>query len=153
MKIIYGDILDIKEGIICQQVNCMGVMGSGLAKQIRSKHPRVYDVYVEFIKKSEKEINNLGETLLVEVGRGLYVANLFSQFSYGRNGLHTNYQKFEECLIRLKNTLDNYTKSKDLSIYFPYKIGCGLGGGDWNIISRLIEKVFPDAIIVKLKEE
>lgn len=153
LRILYGNILDIKEGIICQQVNCMGVMGSGLAKQIRNKYPRVYEAYIKFVKESDTKVNNLGETLLVEVDKGLYVANMFSQFSYGRSGLHTNYQKFEECLIRLKNTSDNYDKLKNLPIYFPYKIGCGLGGGDWNIISSLIEKVFPNAIIVKLKEE
>lgn len=32
VKHIKGDILDVTEGIIVQQVNCFGVMGAGLAK-------------------------------------------------------------------------------------------------------------------------
>ena len=32
------DILSNKAGIICHQVNCMGVMGSGLAKAIKDKY-------------------------------------------------------------------------------------------------------------------
>lgn len=37
VKYIKGDILNVTEGIIVQQVNCKGVMGAGLAKQIRDK--------------------------------------------------------------------------------------------------------------------
>lgn len=29
-----------------------------------------------------------------------------------------------------------------LNIGFPYKIGCGLAGGDWNIVSKIIEETF-----------
>lgn len=41
IEIIEGNILDYKEDIIVQQVNCRGVMGSGLAKQIMNKYPSV----------------------------------------------------------------------------------------------------------------
>ncbi len=34
VKIVKGNILNATEDIICQQVNCMGIMGAGLAKQI-----------------------------------------------------------------------------------------------------------------------
>ena len=37
VKYIKGDILNVTEGIVVQQVNCKGVMGAGLAKQIRDK--------------------------------------------------------------------------------------------------------------------
>lgn len=35
IKIIQGDLLEAKENIIAHQVNCKGVMGSGVAKQIK----------------------------------------------------------------------------------------------------------------------
>jgi glucosamine 6-phosphate synthetase-like amidotransferase/phosphosugar isomerase protein len=38
MKFVKGDILNSQDGIIGNQVNCQMVMGSGLAKQIRSKY-------------------------------------------------------------------------------------------------------------------
>ena len=37
MKIIEKNILTIEKGIVCQQVNCQGVMGAGLAKSIKEK--------------------------------------------------------------------------------------------------------------------
>ena len=49
IKFVNGNILTFPERdedtIICHQVNCKGVMGAGLAKQIRDKWPDVYDRY------------------------------------------------------------------------------------------------------------
>lgn len=45
IKSIKGNILNVTEGIIVQQVNCHGIMGAGLAKQIRDKWPSAYDSY------------------------------------------------------------------------------------------------------------
>lgn len=49
MTEINGDILTIptdgRPTVVCHQVNCKGVMGAGLAKQIREKHPEVYEAY------------------------------------------------------------------------------------------------------------
>lgn len=171
MKIIYGDILNITEGIICQQVNCMGVMRSGLAKQIRDKYPKVYYRYVEFLKDKGKKVVKIGENVrglkvveetnkdylgrvqFVDVKKNLCVVNMFAQYEYGRlKQVYTEYDHFEQCLINMSTTIVNNKYLEELPIYFPYKIGCGLGKGDWNIISNLIEKVFPDAIIVKKED-
>ncbi|WP_411668007.1 hypothetical protein [Bacillus subtilis] len=38
IKIIQGDLLEAKENIIAHQVNCKGVMGSGIALQIKKKY-------------------------------------------------------------------------------------------------------------------
>ena len=51
IKYVTGDILTPcpteNEHIImvCHQVNCMGAMGSGLAKQIHQQFPAVYTAY------------------------------------------------------------------------------------------------------------
>jgi len=55
IKIIEGNILNAKEDIICHQVNCKKVMGSGLAKQIRDKYPNVYEEYVNLINWAKEE--------------------------------------------------------------------------------------------------
>lgn len=47
IEYIKGNILNVTEGIIVQQVNCMGVMGAGLAKQIKDKWPNIYNDYKE----------------------------------------------------------------------------------------------------------
>lgn len=52
IKHVKGDILTTptrnEDTVICHQVNCCGVMGAGLAKQIRDKWPVVFDEFVSF---------------------------------------------------------------------------------------------------------
>ena len=41
-----GDLLESECDYICHQVNCMGKMNSGIAKQIREKWPIVFQNYI-----------------------------------------------------------------------------------------------------------
>ena len=43
---------------------------------------------------------------------------------------------------------------KGATIAFPYKIGCGLGGANWEIIEKMIDVVFKDygVFIYKLED-
>lgn len=51
-------------------------------------------------------------------------------------------------------TIKEYAKGTNLSIAIPYKIGCGIANGDWDIVSKIIDKVFGDSIVVyKLDEK
>ena len=43
----HSNLLNIRSGVICHQVNCIGAMGAGLALQIRNKWPIVYEKYKE----------------------------------------------------------------------------------------------------------
>ena len=135
IEIINGNILDTDCNIICHQVNCQGVMGSGLAKQIREKWPCVYDVYKKRVSPKE-----LGKICLVNIVGNVPiqgVINMFAQDGYGRDGRrYTSYDAFWSCLHEIRNILP-----KGDSIAFPDHIGCGLGGANWNIIRAMIEEV------------
>ncbi|EGL17721.1 hypothetical protein HMPREF9413_4472 [Paenibacillus sp. HGF7] len=39
------------------------------------------------------------------------------------------------------------------SIALPYNIGCGLAGGDWDIVEQIIEEVFIDYDVTLYKFE
>ena len=140
-KIITGNILDIQEGIICHQVNCQRVAGAGLALQIRTKWPGWYK---DFVSQSA----NLGAVHLWEAAPSLTIASLYAQVEYGRGKIQTNYEALASCFSVL--AIGALGSMKDTPIYIPYGIGCGLAGGDWNIVSGIIERTMPDAIIVKL---
>lgn len=143
MKIIEKDILTVEKGIICQQVNCQGKMNSGLAKQIREKWTVVYDEYIKLFK-NKQDFQLLGERLYVNVKPNLWVCNIFGQLNYGYDkNRYTDYGA-------LRQAFENMEYISDLQFYFPYNFGCDRGGGDWKIISKMIEFYFPDAIICKL---
>lgn len=140
IKIIDGDILQAQENIIVHQVNCLSVMGGGIAKQIREKYPKVFKDYQKYLSNSGFPIQALGECQFVEVGENKYVANLFGQYKYGRDKQQTDYKALEEALFSLKVN----AKDHNLSVAIPVNLGCGLAGGSWDIVYKMIEEVFHD---------
>lgn len=161
MKIIEKDILFVESGIICQQVNCQGVMGSGLAKSIRDKWPEVYENYKNYVDIHKSNgISVLGHMDSTNVSdydenkkclNNKWVVNIFGQEFYGYDGKqYTSYEAFDHSLSLLASY---YILRKYPNIYFPYLIGCDRGGGDWKIVSKMIEFYFPNAIICKLPKK
>lgn len=143
--IIDGNILNIKFGIVCHQVNCMGKMGAGIALKIRKKWPIVYEDYMRAYR-DRKLIP--GEVILSEIRPvELYVANLCGQLNYGHNKRYTIYKAVEKCLIKV-NELSN---SLGLQVYIPKGMGCSLAGGNWDIVSKMIEEFLPNTMIVNYK--
>lgn len=149
-----GNILDEGTGIICQQVNCQGVMGAGLAKQIRDKYPEVYNVYKEYIFKRKVNcldgVKLLGSVNPVYINKNLIIANIFAQWDYGTNRIQTDYESLKEGLEYIEKTV---APVYNLPVYIPYGIGCGLAGGDWETVEFIIKMIFKDSrvqcIIVK----
>lgn len=140
VKIIEGNILNATEDIIGHQVNCSGVFGAGLAKQIRNKYPFAYEAYMYRYKEAVDKRELLGTIKQADVGDGKTIAHIFSQYGYGRYGVHTDYNSLERGLQLLEIKARNFGES----VALPYGIGCGLAGGDWNIVYPIIERVFED---------
>jgi hypothetical protein len=147
MKIQEGNILNNTNGIILHQVNCQGIMGGGLALQIKNKYPKVYEEYINFIDSFADPKKLLGEAQMVFVDNGLYIGNIFSQFDISCIERQTDYNAVE---LGFKKVV-KFNSNINLPIYIPYLYGCGLGGGDWSIVSDIIEKILPTATICKLK--
>jgi O-acetyl-ADP-ribose deacetylase (regulator of RNase III) len=142
------DILKSDANIICHQVNCHGVMGRGLAKAIKNKYPKVYENYRRICKQYESK----KQSLLGQVVWGMItpddkiIANLFGELDYGGDGKrYTDYNALESAFKEVYRAVTSKNSTiKGMTIAIPYNIGCGLGGGDWNVVYKIIEKVFKD---------
>ena len=143
-KVYSGDLTLIGRGIICHQVNCRGKMGAGLALAIRKAYPAVYDVYMQFLREGRLQ---LGVPFLVKIHEHLYIANLPAQYDYGRTKRHTNYEALRNCLKAIKQVRENLPNH--LPVLFPEKMGCSLGGGDWYLVSKMIQNIIPDAVFIR----
>ncbi|GMK41280.1 hypothetical protein PCCS19_43360 [Paenibacillus sp. CCS19] len=139
VTIVNGDLLNATEDIIGHQVNCQGVMGSGVARALRDRYVNLYPSYKRFCNQYESH-ELLGKCQLVQTG-SKFTANLFGQLNYGRqNVLYTNYEALKQSLTVLKEE----AKKSGHSIALPYNIGCGLANGDWNVVEPMLQEVFAD---------
>jgi O-acetyl-ADP-ribose deacetylase (regulator of RNase III) len=133
-----GDILTSSAEIICHQTNCSGIMGGGLALQIRNTYPQVFDIYKQYCK-SHNPYSMAGNIQVIPISSTRYIANCFGQRNIGK--AVTDYNALRMCFGLIcffcqKNNIH--------TIAVPYKMGCGLAGGDWSIVYSIIESYFKD---------
>ena len=143
IEIVNGDLLEAKENLIVHQVNCFGVMGAGVAKQIKEKWPEVYDGYYELCKaNSHYRTELLGCVYWKCVGYNKYIGCLFGQYGLSNNGKRaTDYPSLKEGLLKVRD----FSEGGRCSVAMPYGIGCGLAGGDWDgVVYPMIEEIFYD---------
>lgn len=132
IEYIKQNILTSDETIILHGCNCLGVMGAGIALQIKNQFPHVYQEY-----KKEYDTNGLvlGSVQYVSSNDKLFI-NAMTQKNVG-GGRQISYDAIESCF---------HTVNKDLSnnrVAMPM-IGAGLGGGNWNVIEKIIEETLVD---------
>lgn len=135
IQIVKGDILNTDAEFICHQVNCMNTMGAGVAKVIYTKYPEVKAMYHELCSTVDDPRELLGQIQIVSLhGVDIAVINIFGQFDYGRcrGKVYTDYNALEKAFIEINK------KCAGKSIAFPYGFGCGLAGGDWITVEKLM---------------
>ena len=125
------------QGII-QQCNCFNTMGAGFAKQIQLLYPEAYE---SDCKTRRGDISKLGTFSWVKARDGKFIYNCYSQYRYGREQRHTNY----EAVYNGLNSIEEHARESGLtSLSLPYNMGCTLGGGSWRIVSAIIDEVFSE---------
>lgn len=150
--------------VIGHQTNCLGVFGAGIAKQIKEMFPEVYKAYYYYCHgalKANCAKNILGSCMLCPAGDNKIVANLFGEFSYtesvapfneGDRPRHTDYNALKKALIKLKSQMKETVETNKLwgveilkTVGVPYKIGCGLAGGNWDeVVYPMLKEIFED---------
>lgn len=128
-----GDLIKSDEKHIAHGCNCSGGFGSGFAKQIAERYPAAREAY---LYRHNSRGWKLGEVQLVGVGdgSGVEIANCGTQQGYGRpdEGPYVSY-------VAVREAVRNLVKSWPNGFAMP-KIGAGLAGGNWDIISKIIEE-------------
>lgn len=128
--------------VIAHVVNNVGGWGAGfvVALSRRWKAPeaeyRRWHRDGFFRSKRGNILFELGQIQVVQVEPGLFVANLVAQHGYGPDAEgHPPFRPgaFDACLI----TLGDFAEQQQCQVVAP-RLGAGLAGGDWNVISLLL---------------
>lgn len=151
-----GNVFDSDADIICHQVNCQGVMGSGVAKEVRERFLNVYEQYHELCElHKDYTAGLLGTAQIIPVYGGrkeLYIANCFGQDKYGYNGAqYTSIGALMEAFVYVAEQARQF----NWKVAMPYKIGCCRGGADWDTVKKIIDTTFQgiDVELWKLEEK
>jgi len=102
--------------------------GSGIAGQIKKKFPRAYDA---FILDKREPLSKLGD-FSFSSKRKPWIYNVYGQLEYGRApGMrYTDYAALNLGICKVLTIMKNIDPLNRMKIGLPYKIGCGLAGGN-----------------------
>ena len=141
-----SNIFDSECIYLVNPVNCVGVMGAGLALEFRKRYPQMYEEYKDLCGRGRFGI---GEIQIVKVNPSghKYIIN-FPTKRHWNEPSQLNYIE-----IGLKRLLPDLMTGSINSIAFP-ALGCGLGGLDWEnevkpLMLRYLEKV-PDYVRIEI---
>lgn len=132
-----GNLLIASVQGIVHQCNCFHTMGSGIAAQIKQLYPQAY---IADLQTPYGDAKKLG-TFSMAKDKNKYIFNLYGQFNFGV-GRQTSYDALYDGFVSIR-TYAKHNNIKTLGL--PKNLGCGLGGGNWNIVSTIISEVFKDA--------
>lgn len=139
IKFVEGDFFDYDADVRVNTVNCVGVMGAGVALAFKKKFPEMYKDYKSACSKKEikpgkPHVWSKGDMF----SKRLTIINFPTKDHWRRP---STYEYVESGLIWLRNFLSTY--SDDSCITIP-ALGCGHGGLDWEIVKKLIIKHLSD---------
>lgn len=146
LSIKQGNVLLGGDDVIAHQVNCIGVMGRGVALAVKNKYPKVFVEYLDFCKKNDNDGDKLlGKAQFVEIAaNNLTVVNLFGQNKLisATNTRPTSYDAIYDAMCAMRDKL--LERNKPASIGFPYGMSSVRGGACWDVIYEMIKDVFKD---------
>jgi len=138
-----GDILTANAEALVNTVNCVGVMGRGIALQFRKAFPENFKAYKALCDRNGLEPGKVYVFYLNRLDNPRYVINFAtkkhwrskSRLAYIESGLGALIEELRRRDIR--------------SVAIP-PLGCGLGGLEWEAVRKLIEEAFRELTAVRV---
>lgn len=138
-----GDILKAETEALVNTVNCVGVMGRGIALQFKNAYPENYDAYVKACKTGNV---NPGQPFVFDLGADVhprYIVN-FPTKRHCRNP-----SKIEDIQSGLEALTAIIQNLNIRSISIP-PLGCGLGGLDWAVVLPMIQSAMEPLVDLRV---
>jgi len=130
-----GDILQADAEAIVNTVNCVGVMGRGIALQFRRAYPENYQAYKEVCDRKQLRPGMMLVFNLDRLHNPRYIINFPTKRHWKGKS------RMEDIEAGLKALVEEVRKRDIHSIAIP-PLGCGLGGLRWEEVRPKIEAAF-----------
>ena len=127
-----GDLFESQAEALVNPVNCVGVMGKGLALQFKQRFPENFKLYADFCKADRVRIGVMFVTEASNLTESRWIINFPTKLHW------RDPSKLEWIESGLKDLRRFLIENKVQSVAIP-ALGAGLGGIDWKDVRRLIE--------------
>lgn len=134
LEFVKGDFFEYDADVRINTVNCVGVMGAGVALAFKHKYP---DMYKDYVKQCKNGQIRPGVPSVWKTGdmfsKDIEIVN-FPTKNHWRKP--SEYEYVESGLVWLSSFLRDRER---LTVTLP-ALGCGHGGLDWDVVKSLIIK-------------
>lgn len=128
-----GNIFTTQCQTIVNTVNCVGVMGAGIAYEFRLRHPDMFHKYQDFC---EKKLIDIGKLWIYDVPNNQSTYNKILNFPTKKHWKYPS--KIEYLEQGLQKFCDTYKSKNITSIAFPL-LGADKGGLDKEVSFELMK--------------
>jgi O-acetyl-ADP-ribose deacetylase (regulator of RNase III) len=135
MQVERGDLVQKARAgefdVIVHGCNCFCTMGAGIAKTIKQVFPAAYQADLATRAGDKAKLGTYSAAQVTVASQPLTIVNAYTQYQWRGPGPNVDYDAIRQVFRRLKRA---YAGKR---IGYP-AIGAGLAGGDWAIISAII---------------
>ncbi len=124
------NIFDSQCQTIVNTINCVGVMGKGIALEMKKRYPEMFDKYKDYC---DKGLIDVGKLWLYKHSDEKWILN-FPTKKHWKN--KSEYEYIESGMIKF---LETYKERGIKTIAFPM-LGCSNGGLDKDIVIQIMAK-------------
>lgn len=143
MELTRGDLLRADVEAIVNPVNCVGVMGAGLALQVRRAYAEGYVAYAAACRRGEVTPGRMFVTATGRPGNPRWVIH----FPTKRHWREPS--RLADLDAGLPALVAEVRRLGVRSVAVP-PLGCGLGGLDWNAVRPRIEAALSELADVRV---
>lgn len=135
IELTEGNLLEADVEALVNTVNCVGVMGKGIALQFKQAYPDNFAYYARACKAQQIRP---GHVLVFETGK---LANPKYIINFPTKRHWKGKSRLEDIEAGLTDLVDTVKRLAIRSLAIP-PLGCGLGGLDWSDVKRRLIRAF-----------
>ena len=135
LKVHVGNLFDSQAQTLVNTVNCVGVMGAGIALEFKERFPDMYEDYVKRCNRGE-----------VKLGRPYLYPRLFppSILNFPTKEHWRSVSRLADIIQGLEYLEKNYKEWSIASLAVP-PLGCGQGQLEWRVVGPTLYRYLESA--------
>lgn len=128
INVLIGNLFESKAQTLVNTVNCVGIMGKGIAQEFKKRYPEMF-----------KDYKSLCDRGAVQLGQPYIFKTLYDKviINFPTKKHWRSVSRVEDIINGLEYFIEKYKDWGVTSVAFP-PLGCGNGGLEWDIVGPLI---------------